>query len=81
MKQKLQQLKKAAVKNCRLIFLFLAVLFFPSCNKGMYRVAFKSKITWFTSHGEWNADKKLIKEWVDYGNAEYPEIVHWVEKK
>lgn len=45
-----------------------------------YRVAFKSEITGFQSHGAPLDSYEVARAWVDHMNAEYPEIKHWVEE-
>lgn len=48
----------------------------------MYRVSFYSiHNPERKSHGPWHRDKSLIEAWVEYGNKEWPELIHFCEEK
>lgn len=49
----------------------------------MFRIAWKSKITGATGHGNWFPKDQLtiLNAWIEKMEEEYPELDHWVEIK
>jgi hypothetical protein len=43
-----------------------------------YRIAWKSRITDATGHGEY-VDKKTAEGWLEKVNKDHPELEHWLE--
>jgi hypothetical protein len=46
----------------------------------MYRIAWKSKITGYCGHGEWQADLIAVQSAIAIVENEFPEIEHWIEE-
>lgn len=51
----------------------------PNRNTPRYRVAWVSKTTGFSSHGEPCSSKEIAEAWVAQDNKDHPELHHWVE--
>lgn len=47
------------------------------------RIAWKPLAGGAIQTGQWfpETERKALEAWVDYGNNEYPELTHWIEKE
>lgn len=46
-----------------------------------HRIAWKSKVTGYSGHGEWHPVDDIVdgKRWADMLNEAFPDIHHWIE--
>lgn len=47
--------------------------------QGRRRIAWKSKTTGYSGHGEWHDERKPLDDWLEVISAIFPDIHHWVE--
>jgi len=44
-----------------------------------FRIAWRSKLTGYTGHGEYCLTEQGAMDWLRYSNRNFPEIFHWIE--
>ena len=45
-----------------------------------YRIAWRSKITGYKSHGKWMDTIRNVECWIPQLNRQHPELDHWIEQ-